>query len=119
MYKVCWSDGCHDADVLAAFDDAIDDGVDIISFSIGGTTPLDYFHDSNAIGSFQAMRKGILTSMSAGNEGPEPSTISNFDSWFLSVAASTIDRSFSTKVQLGNNIFYEVRPNLIHIYLHF
>ncbi|KAL6311889.1 hypothetical protein AAG906_013520 [Vitis piasezkii] len=33
VYKICWSDGCADADILAAFDDAIADGVDIISFS--------------------------------------------------------------------------------------
>ncbi|KAK2637441.1 hypothetical protein Ddye_032233 [Dipteronia dyeriana] len=83
------------------------DGVDIISVSLGGNPPLDYFNDSIAIGSFHAMRNGILTSISAGNEGPEYSTISNIAPWFLSVAASTIDRNFSTKVQLGNNIFYE------------
>ncbi|TXG49867.1 hypothetical protein EZV62_025742 [Acer yangbiense] len=107
VYKVCWSDSCWDADILTAFDDAIADGVDIISISIGGLPLLDYFNDSIAIGSFHAMRNGILTSISAGNDGPEPSTISNFAPWFLSVAASTIDRNFSTKVQLGNNIFYE------------
>jgi len=28
---VCWEDDCADADVLAAFDDAIVDGVDVIS----------------------------------------------------------------------------------------
>ncbi|KAK1549997.1 hypothetical protein Q3G72_012108 [Acer saccharum] len=107
VYKVCWSDSCSEVDVLAAFDDAIADGVDIISASIGHNIPLNYFDDSIAIGSFHAMRNGILTSISAGNDGPEPSTISNFAPWFLSVAASTIDRNFSTKVQLGNNIFYE------------
>ncbi|KAK0592199.1 hypothetical protein LWI29_015096 [Acer saccharum] len=107
VYKVCWSDGCWEADTLAAFDDAIADGVDIISISIGRRHPLDYFNDSKAIGSFHAMRNGILTSFSAGNEGPKSYTISNIAPWFLSVAASTIDRNFSTKVQLGNNIFYE------------
>ncbi|KAK1571130.1 hypothetical protein Q3G72_012244 [Acer saccharum] len=107
VYKVCWSDGCWEADTLAAFDDAIADGVDIISISIGHRHPLDYFNDSKAIGSFHAMRNGILTSFSAGNEGPKSYTISNIAPWFLSVAASTIDRNFSTKVQLGNNIFYE------------
>ncbi|KAJ4706542.1 Cucumisin like [Melia azedarach] len=106
-YKVCWSDGCDDADILAAFDDAIADGVDILSVSIGGSAALEYFNDPIAIGTFHAMRNGILTSVSAGNSGPSPSTISNIAPWFLSVAASTIDRNFSTKVQLGNNEIYE------------
>ncbi|KAK7842871.1 cucumisin [Quercus suber] len=29
VYKICWSDGYYDADILTAFDDAISDGVDI------------------------------------------------------------------------------------------
>ena len=108
MYKICWSDGCNDADILAAFDDAISDGVDIISISVGGFTPKDYFNDSIAIGAFHAMKNGVLTVSSAGNNGPDRSTISNFSPWSLTVAASTIDRKFFTKVQLGNNKIYEV-----------
>ncbi|KAK2968586.1 hypothetical protein RJ640_009414 [Escallonia rubra] len=104
VYKVCWSDGCDDADILAAFDDAIADGVDLISVSVGGSLPLDYFSDSVAIGSFHAMKNGILTTTSAGNNGPKLATISNFSPWSLSVAASTTDRKFFTKVQLGNNM---------------
>ncbi|KAJ9160206.1 hypothetical protein P3X46_025627 [Hevea brasiliensis] len=107
VYKVCWSDGCWDADILAAFDDAIADGVDIISISLGGSTPLDYFNDSIAIGAFHAMKHGILTSSSGGNAGPDLATIRNFSPWSLSVAASTIDRKFITKVRLGNNRTYE------------
>ncbi|KAJ1389158.1 Peptidase S8/S53 domain [Sesbania bispinosa] len=107
VYKVCWSDGCDDADILAAFDDAIADGVDIISLSVGGKIPRHYFNDSIAIGAFHAMRNGILTSMSAGNSGPDIATITNFSPWSLSVAASTIDRMFSTNVQLGDNLIYE------------
>ncbi|XP_022922127.1 cucumisin-like [Cucurbita moschata] len=101
-YKICWSDGCPDADILAAFDDAIADGVDIISFSVGGQTPRDYFNDSIAIGAFHAMKKEILTSMSAGNNGPKSFTVRNFSPWSLSVAASTTDRKFLTGVQLGD-----------------
>ncbi|KAF7816385.1 cucumisin-like [Senna tora] len=107
VYKICWSDGCHDADILAAFDDAIADGVDIISLSVGDDTPRHYFNDSIAIGAFHAMRYGILTSNSAGNSGPNLATITNFSPWSLSVAASTIDRKFLTKVQLGNNLVFE------------
>ncbi|WRX11658.1 Peptidase S8/S53 domain - like 10 [Theobroma cacao] len=44
---------------------------------------------------------------SDGNDGPERSTISNFSPWSLAVAASTIDRKFFTKVQLGNSKIYE------------
>ncbi|PPD69037.1 hypothetical protein GOBAR_DD34082 [Gossypium barbadense] len=107
VYKICWSDGCSDADILAAFDDAIADGVDIISLSVGSTTPTDYFRDSIAIGAFHAMRNGILTVTSAGNQGPRRATITNFSPWTLSVAASTIDRKFFTGVKLGNDVVYE------------
>ena len=39
VYKIWWSDGCFDADILAAFDDAVADGVDIISISVGVKLP--------------------------------------------------------------------------------
>ncbi|KAF2318973.1 hypothetical protein GH714_012055 [Hevea brasiliensis] len=52
------------AGILAAFDDAIADGVDIISLSVGGW-PMDSFEDSIAIGAFHSMKNGILTSNSA------------------------------------------------------
>ncbi|OAY38517.1 cucumisin [Manihot esculenta] len=106
VYKICWSDGCSDADILAAFDDAIADGVDIISLSVGGW-PTDYFEDSIAIGAFHSMKNGILTSNSAGNEGPDPESVSNCSPWSLSVAASTIDRKFVSQVKLGNGAIYE------------
>ncbi|KAI3945594.1 hypothetical protein MKW92_032561 [Papaver armeniacum] len=78
VYKICWSTtGCSDVDLLAAFDDAIADGVDIISVSIGGSFPVDYFQDPIAIGAFHAMKKGILTSNSAGNSGPV--SVNTFD----------------------------------------
>ncbi|KAB1217804.1 Cucumisin [Morella rubra] len=107
VYKVCWSDSCYDADILAAFDDAIHDGVDIISISIGGSALNNYFEDSISIGAFHAMRNGILTSTSAGNRGPTLSTVTNYSPWSLSVAASAIDRKFFTEVQLGDNKIYE------------
>ncbi|KMT00167.1 hypothetical protein BVRB_1g019850 [Beta vulgaris subsp. vulgaris] len=101
-YKVCWaSSGCSDMDILAAFDHAISDGVDLISISIGGPSP-GYVSDSISIGSFHALRKGILTVGSAGNDGPTLGTVSNHAPWMLSVAASGIDRGFRSRVSLGN-----------------
>ncbi|KAJ6717972.1 PROPROTEIN CONVERTASE SUBTILISIN/KEXIN [Salix purpurea] len=95
------------ADILAAFDDAIADGVDIISLSVGGFSPGDHFNDSIATGAFHAMKKGLLASISAGNSGPDPAKITNYSPWFLSVAASTIYRKIVTRVKLGNRAFYE------------
>jgi hypothetical protein len=114
MYKVCWSTGCSSADILAAFDDAIADGVDIISVSIGHREPrpIPYFEDPVAIGAFHAMRNGILTSCSAGNSGPSPSTIFNYAPWILTVAASTIDRKFIAQVVLGNGQVYNVSSSV-------
>ncbi|KAJ9679181.1 hypothetical protein PVL29_021188 [Vitis rotundifolia] len=101
VYKVCWVIGCAVADILAAFDDAIADGVDIISVSLGSSLTLQYFEDPIAIGSFHAMRSGILTTNSAGNDGPLGG-ISNYSPWSLTVAASSIDRKFVSQLVLGN-----------------
>ncbi|RDX88454.1 Subtilisin-like protease SBT4.14, partial [Mucuna pruriens] len=102
IYKVCWfSTGCADIDILAAFDAAIHDGVDVISISIGGGSP-SYVKDSISIGAFHAMRKGIITVASAGNDGPTMGTVTNTAPWIVTVAASGIDRAFKSTVQLGN-----------------
>ncbi|XP_061995931.1 cucumisin-like [Rosa rugosa] len=113
VYKACWKNGCSDADILAAFDDAVADGVDIISASIASKVPNDYFRSGVAIGAFHATRKGILVSTCSGNEGPKKRTVINFAPWLLSVAATTINRQFITKVQLGNGKVYEgLLPNI-------
>ncbi|KAL8028258.1 hypothetical protein ABFX02_14G146800 [Erythranthe guttata] len=102
MYKVCWATtGCADMDILAAFDAAISDGVDVISISIGGLSG-SYTSDSIAVGAFHAMRKGILTVASAGNDGPGHGSVANHAPWILTVAANGIDRQLRSKVVLGN-----------------
>ncbi|KAI4313538.1 hypothetical protein L6164_026511 [Bauhinia variegata] len=108
VYKVCWDD-CRNSDIFAAFDDAIADGVDILSVSVGcdNCPQREYFNNKIAIGAFHALSKGILTVTSAGNEGPPYKTLSNFSPWTISVGASTMDRKFVTKVKLGNNKTYE------------
>ena len=88
-------------DILAAFDAAIQDGVDVISISIGGGAP-NYVVDSISIGAFFAMRRGIITVASAGNDGPSMATVTNTAPWIVTVAASGIDRAFKSTVQLGS-----------------
>jgi len=102
-YKICNDIGmCMGHDILAAFDDAIDDGVDVITISLDAPNVIDFWRESIAIGSFHAMEKGILTVQSAGNFGPTPSSISSVAPWLFSVAATTIDRQFIDKIILGN-----------------
>ncbi|XP_013446506.2 subtilisin-like protease SBT4.14 isoform X2 [Medicago truncatula] len=101
IYKVCWKeDGCADMDVLAGFEAAIDDGADVISVSLGGENS-NYLQDSISIGAFHAMRKGIITVASAGNDGPTMATVENHAPWVVTVAASGIDRDFHSTVELG------------------
>ncbi|KAJ4966433.1 hypothetical protein NE237_018282 [Protea cynaroides] len=108
IYKVCWATGgCSSADLLAAFDDAISDRVDVLSVSLGSTPPLDsYVEDVLAIGSFHAVANGITVVCSAGNSGPFSHTVANTAPWIITVAASTIDRAFPTAFTLGNNLTF-------------
>lgn len=105
MYKVCTEEGCSETDILAAMDAAIDDGVDVLSLSLGGGS-VDFFADGIAVGAFAAIQKGIFVSASAGNSGPISSSLSNEAPWILTVGASTIDRDIVATAVLGNKAEY-------------
>ncbi|KAF8096983.1 hypothetical protein N665_0298s0047 [Sinapis alba] len=108
MYKACWDvEGglCSVADVWKAFDEAIHDGVDVLSVSIGGAVnikSLDVEIDI-AIPALHAVNRGIPVVSPAGNGGPRSSSVINVSPWILTVAATTLDRSFPTLVTLENN----------------
>ncbi|KAF9880260.1 subtilisin-like protease [Colletotrichum karsti] len=106
MYKVCWKEGCFDSDILAAMDKAIEDGVNVMSLSLGPDQPTFNEDEGIVVGSFAAMEKGIFVAVSAGNSGPGPGTVTNLSPWTLNVAASTIDRDFPAHVTLGNGKNY-------------
>ncbi|KAL2462487.1 Subtilase family protein [Forsythia ovata] len=100
-YKVCWNAGCYDSDILAAFDVAAADGVDVISLSVGGVV-VPYYLDAIAIGAFGASDAGIFVSASAGNGGPGGLTVTNVAPWVTTVGAGNIDRDFPANIKLGN-----------------
>ncbi|CAI9098746.1 OLC1v1035444C1 [Oldenlandia corymbosa var. corymbosa] len=99
-YKVCWTGGCFSSDILSAVDQAVADGVNILSISLGGGIS-SYYRDSLAIATFGAMEKGVFVSCSAGNGGPEPVSLTNVSPWITTVGASTMDRDFPATVKLG------------------
>ncbi|KAJ4720461.1 Subtilisin-like protease [Melia azedarach] len=101
-YKACEGRACSGAAILQAIEDAIEDGVDIISISISLNSHLDYLADPIAIGAFHAEQMGIMVICSAGNDGSTPFTVKNTAPWILTVGASTIDRDFQSTVLLGN-----------------
>ncbi|CAN4081781.1 unnamed protein product [Withania somnifera] len=104
VYKTCWSSGCYDVDLLAAFDDAIRDGVHVISLSLGPDAPQgDYFNDAISVGSFHAVSRRILVVASVGNEGTSGSA-TNLAPWMITVAASSTDRDFTSDIILGNKV---------------
>ncbi|GLT40156.1 hypothetical protein SLA2020_143110 [Shorea laevis] len=105
IYKVCWLRDCLGSDILAAMDKAVQDGVDIMSLSLGFPVS-QYYKDIIAIGAFSAMTHGILTSCSAGNGGPYPSSLSNVAPWITTVGAGSLDRDFPAPVTLGNGKKY-------------
>ncbi|CAL5083577.1 unnamed protein product [Urochloa decumbens] len=106
------------SDAVAAIDAAVKDGVDIISGSIGFCdSPCPLYDDVLAIATFGAERAGVLAVLSAGNEGPEASTVTNAAPWVTTVGASSVDRMFPAKLRLGDGtvligqVLYTMKAN--------
>ncbi|KAG5579442.1 hypothetical protein H5410_050069 [Solanum commersonii] len=107
---ICWKEMmavyCSGADILAGVDDAIKDGVDIISASIGDIfINIAEVNEESVlgIGSYHAVSHGISVIAAGGNSGPDSNTISNTAPWVITVAASNSDRQIVTPLTLGNN----------------
>jgi subtilisin family serine protease len=110
MYKALWStrDGAtasgFTSDLVEAIDQAVADGVDVINYSISGTTT--NFADPVEISFLFAADAGIFVAESAGNSGPTTGTVAHPGPWTTTVAAGTHNRDGLGSVTLGNGVTY-------------
>jgi subtilisin family serine protease len=94
VYKACWLEpgalrgACSTADLTRAIEDAVADGVDIISYSLGSD---DGITDPDDLALLAATEAGVLAVAAAGNEGPAPGSVVSPAAapWTLAVGAAT------------------------------
>jgi len=100
-YRVCGlaPNSCYQSDSVAAIDRAVLDGVDVINFSISGST--DPYTDIVDLAFLDAYEAGVFVAASAGNDGPAPDTVNHRGGWIATVGASTADRQFTGKGTLA------------------
>jgi subtilisin family serine protease len=107
-YRVCYvgepigpdSGGCMGSAILAAIDQAIEDGVDVINYSIGSEA--DNPWDSTISSAFLGARgAGLFVATSAGNDGPNPGTVGAPANapWILAAGNATHNRLFGSVVR--------------------
>jgi hypothetical protein len=97
-FRVCLVQGCFDSDSVAAVQQAIADGVNVINFSIGGGA--QPYTDPVELAFLDAMNAGISVNASAGNDGPGAGTAEHGGPWVTTVGASTGPRSFNSTLHL-------------------
>lgn len=98
-YRVCNDDGgCEFAATIAAVDLAITDQVDVLNYSISGSD--DPWNDGVDLAFLDGVTAGIFISASAGNDGPDPSTVAKTGPWNAAVAASTHGRILAHEVDV-------------------
>ncbi|MFD5224348.1 S8 family serine peptidase [Microbacterium sp. NPDC058342] len=97
-YKACYEgpdpavtedDICALSDLVSAIDAAVEDGVDVINYSIGGGAATGVVEPDD-LAFLNAAAAGIFVAVSAGNSGPDPVTADHASPWYTTVAASTI-----------------------------
>ncbi|KAL6977827.1 hypothetical protein U1Q18_026612 [Sarracenia purpurea var. burkii] len=94
------------ADVVAAIEQAVHDGVDILNLSMSpnsppATTKTTFLNAFDAT-LLSAVKAGVFVAQAAGNGGPFPKTLLSYSPWITSVAAAIDDRRYKNHLTLGN-----------------
>jgi hypothetical protein len=109
-YKALWSTkdastaSGFTSDLVAAIDQAVADGVDVINYSISGTST--NFLDPVEVSFLFAADAGVFVAASAGNSGSAASTVAHPSPWITTVAAGTHNRAMKGTAVLGNDTTY-------------
>jgi subtilisin family serine protease len=105
-YKALWSTengstaSGFTSDIVAAIDQAVADGVDVINLSISGTST--DFLDPAEIAFMYAADAGVFVAAAGGNTGPASRSVAHPSPWITTVAAGTHNRTVNGVVKLGN-----------------
>ncbi|PZQ91519.1 MAG: serine protease [Leifsonia xyli] len=97
-YRALGPQGGYTSDLLAAVQQAIIDGVDVINYSVSGSASV--YSDAVELAFLDAYAAGISVNASAGNDGPGASTANHAGPWVTTVAASTFNRQFASTLTL-------------------
>lgn len=102
MYKALGPDGGYTSDLVAAINQAVQDGVDVINYSIGPTDDflVDPYASADDMAFLDAYKAGVFVATSAGNSGPESGTVNHLGGWTTTVAASSNERVFTGSIAL-------------------
>jgi subtilisin family serine protease len=109
-YKVCWTDGvtgangCATSNSVAAIEQAVKDGVNVINFSIGPNAGGGAFNEATEVAFLGAAAAGVFVSASAGNSGPATAPVAHISPWLTTVGNSTHNRTYAGDVALGNGV---------------
>nr|CAB3487821.1 unnamed protein product [Digitaria exilis] len=105
IYKAAYPFGGYMSDVIAAVDQAVEDGVDVISLSMAPSSvspgPASFLNLLE-VQLLLATKAGVSVVQAVGNAGPDENTVVSFSPWILSVAASTTDRKYRKSIIIGN-----------------
>lgn len=93
-YDACGGGGCPDEATVAALDQAVADGVDVVNYSISTSRDAPWTHPVMQA-FFRVRQAGIYAAVSAGNAGPRAATTGALPPWVTAVGASTHDRSLA------------------------
>jgi len=92
------------SDLVAAIDQAVADGVDVINYSVNSTQT--NFLNPVQMAFLFAAEANVFVAASASNNGPTAGTVQHPGPWLTTVGAGTHNRDGVGSVTLGNNATY-------------